>query len=284
MKHSLRHKAFTLIELLVVIAIIAILAAILFPVFAQAKAAAKKTMAISNAKEINLGSIMYSGDYDDVFVPYFSGIINSPTTGATYTSPQEYWPQLVSPYIQKAIGHGAGGTDGTVAQAIDTDLSGIFFDPVKPFVPQTQGTSYGNIVSWGISDDLVYAYCPSNPTPIFSSFIPVAQGAVVAPADTLDFTETWDWLGNGPGAALALSFFDRGVYIPGETTGWLDGAQQTLDSPYQASYQKTSVYQEPDPSGVNVTSFCDGHTKAMHTGQLTHAGTYWSIGNNDLWP
>jgi prepilin-type N-terminal cleavage/methylation domain-containing protein len=58
-------KAFTLIELLVVIAIIAILAAILFPVFAQAKAAAKKTAALSNAKQIGISMKMYNTDYDD---------------------------------------------------------------------------------------------------------------------------------------------------------------------------------------------------------------------------
>jgi prepilin-type N-terminal cleavage/methylation domain-containing protein/prepilin-type processing-associated H-X9-DG protein len=58
------RRAFTLIELLVVIAIIAILAAILFPVFAQAKEAAKKTVCISNLRQITMGSVMYAGDYD----------------------------------------------------------------------------------------------------------------------------------------------------------------------------------------------------------------------------
>jgi prepilin-type N-terminal cleavage/methylation domain-containing protein len=61
------QKGFTLIELLVVIAIIAILAAILFPVFAQAKAAAKKTASLSNVKELGLAHIMYGNDYDDAF-------------------------------------------------------------------------------------------------------------------------------------------------------------------------------------------------------------------------
>jgi prepilin-type N-terminal cleavage/methylation domain-containing protein/prepilin-type processing-associated H-X9-DG protein len=62
-----RRKAFTLIELLVVIAIIAILAAILFPVFAQAKAAAKKTVDLSNIKNLGLSHFLYQGDYDDVY-------------------------------------------------------------------------------------------------------------------------------------------------------------------------------------------------------------------------
>ncbi|MFZ4508409.1 MAG: prepilin-type N-terminal cleavage/methylation domain-containing protein [Fimbriimonas sp.] len=62
-----KKNAFTLIELLVVIAIIAILAAILFPVFAQAKTAAKKTSSLSNVKQLGLGAVMYAGDYDDVF-------------------------------------------------------------------------------------------------------------------------------------------------------------------------------------------------------------------------
>ena len=64
-----RRPGFTLIELLVVIAIIAILAAILFPVFAQARAKARQAACLSNAKQIGLGCRMYAQDYDEYNVP-----------------------------------------------------------------------------------------------------------------------------------------------------------------------------------------------------------------------
>lgn len=69
----MRYKAFTLIELLVVIAIIAILAAILFPVFAQAKAAAKKTSALSNMKQLGTAAMMYATDNEDRFPSVYDG-------------------------------------------------------------------------------------------------------------------------------------------------------------------------------------------------------------------
>lgn len=64
------RRGFTLIELLVVIAIIAILAAILFPVFAQAREAARKTSCLNNVKQIATGYSMYVQDYDETFPPH----------------------------------------------------------------------------------------------------------------------------------------------------------------------------------------------------------------------
>jgi prepilin-type N-terminal cleavage/methylation domain-containing protein/prepilin-type processing-associated H-X9-DG protein len=88
----MRNKAFTLIELLVVIAIIAILAAILFPVFAQAKAAAKKTQSLSNVKQIGLGTLIYITDNDDIF-PMGSN--------ACWWQPQDGgWTYYILPYLK----------------------------------------------------------------------------------------------------------------------------------------------------------------------------------------
>ena len=73
-----RRNGFTLIELLVVIAIIAILAAILFPVFARAREKARQTSCLSNLKQLGLAALMYVQDYDEMFPPYF-------------TSADQYW-------------------------------------------------------------------------------------------------------------------------------------------------------------------------------------------------
>ena len=66
----MRRTGFTLIELLVVIAIIAILAAILFPVFARAREKARQTSCLSNMKQIGLATLMYAQDYDETMPPY----------------------------------------------------------------------------------------------------------------------------------------------------------------------------------------------------------------------
>lgn len=86
-------RAFTLIELLVVIAIIAILAAILFPVFAQAKAAAKTSVALSNTKQIGTAQQIYLADYDDTYPVRRFCLQTTPRT--MYS-----WKQAMHPYMK----------------------------------------------------------------------------------------------------------------------------------------------------------------------------------------
>ena len=100
----MRRNAFTLIELLVVIAIIAILAAILFPVFARAREKARQTSCLSNIKELELGLIMYKTDYDETNIIDRMPTTSPPAPGGPYATPYAgtcfWWGDLVQPYLK----------------------------------------------------------------------------------------------------------------------------------------------------------------------------------------
>ena len=109
---SSRKFGFTLIELLVVIAIIAILAAILFPVFAQAREKARAIACLSNTKNIGLAAMMYSQDYDEETLPAHmgyadselgygaSGVYNGPGATGSVADWKRYWHYIIQPYIK----------------------------------------------------------------------------------------------------------------------------------------------------------------------------------------
>lgn len=88
-----RRRGFTLIELLVVIAIIAILAAILFPVFAKAREAARKTSCLSNLNQIGKAIAQYTQDYDETYPGVRGGMIQPTNNCGT-------WRQTIQPYIK----------------------------------------------------------------------------------------------------------------------------------------------------------------------------------------
>lgn len=133
-------RAFTLIELLVVIAIIAILAAILFPVFAQAKESAKRTACLSNTKQIATSFVMYETDSDDytpTVVEYFN--YDNPSG----TSVHDYWQDLY-PYT-KNYGLFKCPDDTTTGCDAESNLPPTF--PIPAGSPTGGCASYGS--NWG---------------------------------------------------------------------------------------------------------------------------------------
>ncbi len=145
----LSRRGFTLIELLVVIAIIAILAAILFPVFAQAREKARQTTCTSNQKQIGLAVMMYISDYDETF----------PWGASNAMTPTQTWYDLVEPYVKVgAQGFGFVAPGGVqkgfyiCPSFFNQSYPSLPGDPAPPVFPASQITpamSYaanGNIV------------------------------------------------------------------------------------------------------------------------------------------
>jgi prepilin-type N-terminal cleavage/methylation domain-containing protein len=131
MKNVFRTRGFTLIELLVVIAIIAILAAILFPVFARARESARKTACLSNEKQLGLGFMMYAQDYDENLL------------GCNFNAPTNNRPWLEWP-----------GTPGNGWMA-------GFYTPIQPYVKNTQllqCPSQGEFGRWYDAGGISYMY------------------------------------------------------------------------------------------------------------------------------
>ena len=177
-------KGFTLIELLVVIAIIAILAAILFPVFAQAKAAAKGTASLSNTKQLALAQLMYAADHDDFFSPSAGNMQGGPLAIGGQAITNWVWNSM--PYVKTV---------------------GLFQDPMAPnqstppagwtpalvtFLEATYGYNYYGMAPHSLSGSFVNN--PSSQTQMRTvSQTPMIVNKYARSESSMGFATLWWW-------------------------------------------------------------------------------------------
>jgi prepilin-type N-terminal cleavage/methylation domain-containing protein len=311
-------KAFTLIELLVVIAIIAILAAILFPVFAQAKLAAKQTANVSNQKNLGLAVLMYTNDYDDNF-PLAERL--EPADTAFFGV--EPWSVSTQPYIknwgifQHPIGPTIPSSPASVVAWRETQMYGAMAKAenvgLSNYVASTSLGSFarrvcgsqpcmyeglfgtGCINSAGVTCyNTVYGGI--NTTPSYTTT------AIGSPAEAVMVSESamWDmWSNLGPGYANPCTY---GVYwspaaldILGVTGSYSmacpearkNARAQAPDGTCSPSNLCDGVINFGIQNGLNTSVFSDGHAKAQdYRGQLMKQATL-ANGNvviRSMWP
>ncbi|HWA81820.1 MAG TPA: prepilin-type N-terminal cleavage/methylation domain-containing protein [Fimbriimonadaceae bacterium] len=273
-----RH-AFTLIELLVVIAIIAILAAILFPVFAQAKEAAKKTACLSNTKQIATSTFMYAGDNDDMLCQTSwesQNTIQSFNSAGTY---QIHWTYLLQPYIKNW----------------DMFRCPSDANPVLPKHPCPNGVSdLGKLdgsgqmyCDWQAPS---YSYIPNYNLMPAHDWSPTNMGVFPDPSNTITVTERRDKEAQGfvIGQQKGVTGFNPSQPCPGSTqvapqyavihsmnfAYWTpDFAAQHLASDTNDKVDITRVRWERHAGGA-CYCYADGHAKWQRLGQTLNPDHY----------
>lgn len=242
--------AFTLIELLVVIAIIAILAAILFPVFAQAKAAAKNAKTISGQKQIGLAFPMYQGDYDDNYQP--AGTMNG--NGASWATGAcnadigcPSWESLMYPYMKNFQ-----------LFASDFDRIPAGFDPKFGNIKRSFRVAANVVRGWaGVNtwDGQDYGYAPTN-----GSAIP-APGSTVIVTEQRDpeiYQCTW-WPGAWSWECAVWAARSINTLANTDPVAW------GTDTDPNVKYTDGIDFARGDHANY---LYCDGHVKSQAKGYL----------------
>jgi prepilin-type N-terminal cleavage/methylation domain-containing protein/prepilin-type processing-associated H-X9-DG protein len=260
-KQSSSKKAFTLIELLVVIAIIAILAAILFPVFAQAREKARGISCLSNTKQLGLAITMYVQDYDENFPVGFG---NSTWSGI------DLWCQKVLPYV-KTINLYFCPDDSKAG-----DLGQWYGDGISYAANGYYSTNWCCAPNWTTGWPLEGPMGISNADSWLHGDHQ-SDGAITLPAATILLSEKH----NADVVAAVAAGYPNSNYNPGNVAGfWVTGVigGPDVDGSYgwapsripDGTVASTVAYPGGQNGSVSATHtglanfvFCDGHAKAM---------------------
>lgn len=260
-----KRSGFTLIELLVVIAIIAILAAILFPVFAQARNKARQAACMSNQKQISLGFMSYAQDYDETF----------PYARSTYsTTPANDFTQLLSPYVMRTY-----GDDQQKSATLYTCPNDSTERPIEAYGRPVTPNSYAAVFFWNdANDDQAAAFWWTD------------NGALIAGRTMAEF--------QAPASTLLLAEMPSKKNAIGQNNAWVmrphgERGQDCVSRDDWSTCTAAETIKPIHGEGWNYL-FADGHVKWFRpeatvdlnsgdslTGTVSDPRGMWTIKDND---
>lgn len=232
------RSAFTLIELLVVIAIIAILAAILFPVFAQARSKARQANCLSNMKQIGLGIMMYAQDYDETY----------PISNYPFGTNNQSWQFFVDPYIR-------AGFPQAVVDSVNKRLS-VFYCPDydKSGYDRPSSSYNSNFFVMGAQDSNMAAANRAFAKSLAALNAPAQVVLLAESRGNCVWTEGIDTTLPGPGTRRTCSqayLVGRNRHSEGSVYAFVDGHAKWHRAP-SPSYTGTDANIVPVTSTANI--------------------------------